>query len=154
VPRARIGKACWTTPLSRKSVRQACATTFPEETSLVLLYAGREVPPDSGLNLPVVAIARDVGHLGPGADRVRFVSLDLPGRLGESENLGAELFRHVCADGVSHLLVIAPAEDRGLVQGADGVQSELRNPFQGRTLARSPPGPRPPTAARPRRGAA
>jgi hypothetical protein len=86
-------------------------------------------PSDARPVLPVVVVVRDVGDLGPRADRLRVFPLHLPGRLRQAEDLGLELGREVGADHVLHVMGLAPPEDGLLIEGAVGAQAELRNPL-------------------------
>jgi hypothetical protein len=87
------------------------AAPVREETPLALLDADREVAPDAGAVLPMVPIVWDVRDLGPRADRLRLLPLELPGGLGEPADLGLELLREIGADGVLDpaVRVLAPA---------------------------------------------
>ena len=80
------------------------AAPVGEEAPLALLDADGEIAAEAGPVLPMIAIVGDVGHLGPGADRLRLLPLPLPGGLREPADLGLELLGEVGADGVLDLL--------------------------------------------------
>ena len=100
------------------------AAAIGEEAPLVLLDAHREVPTDAGAVLPVVAVTRDVGDLGPRANGVRFLPLHLPRGPWEADNLGPELLGEIGADRVLDAVLLALPEDGGLVERAVGPDAD------------------------------
>jgi hypothetical protein len=76
----------------------------------------------------VSPVLGDVRDLGPGSDRVRLFAFDLPGRLGEAQDLGLEWRGHIGADSVRDRSLLAPPKHGGFVERAVGAQEELRDP--------------------------
>lgn len=87
-----------------------------EELALALGDPEGQLPAHAGAGLPVVAVLRYIGHLGPLASGLGVLLLELPGGGRQALDLGLELLGHIGADGILDFLILAPAEDVRLVQ--------------------------------------